>query len=139
MRRTLPFLVLALLAGCSKQEPESLPAACADAGALQRALAAAPAEVRLDGRPLSRCLPKDADGADVQQAGITFTQVAGRLADRRDAVRLGYLLGAARRGAKRSQVGVYSELLRRLEVELNAVDTGTPAFRSAEAAGRSSG
>lgn len=139
MRRAFPLLAVALLAGCSKQEPESLPAACSDAPAVERALATAPEGVRIEGRPLSRCLPKDATGANVQEAGITFTRVAGRLADRRDAVRLGYLVGAARRGAKRSQVGVYSELLRRLELELNAVDTGSPAFRAAEAAGMASG
>ncbi len=139
VRRAALPLVLVALAGCSREKAESLPVACQDATAVEEAMKRAPEPVEVEGRLLSECFPRDADGANVQQVGTTFNYVAGRLADRRDAVRLGYLVGAARRGAKRSQSGVYAELLRRLENELDLVDTATPEFTSAERAGRTQG
>ncbi|MBA3302163.1 MAG: hypothetical protein H0T15_09895 [Thermoleophilaceae bacterium] len=139
MRRAALPLVLVALAGCSREKAESLPVACQDATAVEEAMKRAPEPVEVDGRLLSECFPRDANGGDVQLVGTTFNYVAGRLADRRDAIRLGYLVGAARRGAERSQSGIYAELLRRLENELDLVDTGTPAFGAAERAGRERG
>ncbi|MBA2505822.1 MAG: hypothetical protein H0V29_07745 [Thermoleophilaceae bacterium] len=140
MRLVVICLVGIAFAGCARQEDETLKASCADPDSVEAAIEQAPGAVELeDGVLLSECFPRDAQGSDVQQVGITFSRVATRLAEQRDAVRLGYLVGAARRGAERSQAGVYSELLRRLENELELVDTGTPEFRAAERAGRESG
>ena len=84
------------------------------------ALRAAPGQVRLDdGTPLSTCLRRARSDADLQQVGRVFTAAADGLAlqaSRSDtaALRLGYLIAAARRGARTSN-GVAAELLRRLE------------------------
>ena len=144
MRRLAALTVLLALCACG--EDDRLPAACdTDPAAVTRALAAAPAEVRLDGVPLSRCMTSDAGAAEVQQVGALLLPAAQRLADSasRDprgpaAVRLGYLVGAVRRGAERSP-GLHAELVRRVEQELGRVDTHSEAFRTGERAGRAHG
>lgn len=140
MRIAAIALLLMALGGCARESRESLAAGCEDSDAVAAAMERAPQPVELEnGRLLSECFPRDASGADVQQVGLTFNRVATGYAREGDAVRLGYLVGAARRGAKRSQAGVYAELLRRLENELELVETDTPEFRAAERAGRESG
>lgn len=139
-------IAMLVASSCSQEERAELPTACKTGpAAVERALAAAPGEVRIDGTPLSRCLQRRSDQADVQQVGATFVTVAGRLAavararpDGPEAVRLGYLMGAARRGGGRTQ-GIHLELLRRLDQELTVVDTGSAAFRRGERAGRERG
>jgi len=84
------------------------------------ALRGAPRAVRLaDGTRLSTCLKRAQQDGDLQQVGVIFTQAADALAvqaRRSDdaAIRLGYLIAAARRGARTTN-GVASELVRRLE------------------------
>jgi hypothetical protein len=120
-----------------------VPAACTEgAEPVRTALAAAPGEVRLDGVPLADCLAEDSDADDVQRVGAAWVEVAGRLAreasarpESPEALQLGYLIGAARRGAARTQ-GIHTELVRRLEQETATVDTGSRAFRRGERAGR---
>jgi hypothetical protein len=57
----------------------------------------------------------------MQSVGLAYTAVADRLRDRAQAgdgaaaLRLGYLIGATRRGAKRTD-GVMAELQRRIEL-----------------------
>ena len=139
------MLAAVLPAACSTSE-ERMPGACTQgADAVRGALAVAPGAVRLDGVRLSDCLTEGSDADDVQVVGAAFLDVAARLADaarRRPrgaaAVRLGYLLGAARRGAAHTQ-GIHTELVRRLEQELTMVDTRTAAFRRGERAGRTLG
>jgi hypothetical protein len=134
------------LAGCLREEEVGLPAACrADAAGVTQALERAPAPVRLDGIPLSGCLVRKSDPSDVQAVGASYLQVAVELAaaartqpEGPAAVRLGYLIGAVRRGAAGTQ-GIHDELVRRLEQELVPLDTGTRAFRRGERAGRESG
>jgi hypothetical protein len=113
-------LAAAALAACSTEgEDPTLPLAC-EAGpeAVERALVAAPGPVRIEGEVrLSECFVRKASAGDNQVVGGTLLAVAGRLADRagadqRAALRLGYLIGAARRGAGRTQ-GIHAELLRR--------------------------
>ena len=135
-----------LASSCTRDERPELPAGCrAGPAAVERALAGAPAQVRLEGTWLSSCLQRRSAQADVQQVGATFVAVAGRLApaararpEGPEAVRLGYLIGAARRGSGGTQ-GIHLELLRRLEQELTVVDTSSAAFRRGERAGRESG
>ncbi|MBI5104254.1 MAG: hypothetical protein HZB46_04580 [Solirubrobacterales bacterium] len=118
-------LVLSAVAllGCGKDEPP-LPLACrdADAAAFERALRGAPRAVALeDGTAISECLRRVRNDAQLQNLGLVLSRVADRLAVRaRDAddpaaaAQLGFLVGAARRGAERSN-GISSELARRLE------------------------
>jgi hypothetical protein len=54
------------------------------------------------------------------------------------ALRLGYLVGAARRGASETQ-GVHDELIRRIEQELAGVDRRSPAYQRGYDAGRARG
>jgi hypothetical protein len=108
-------------AGCGAG-PTPLADGCTGPGPVERALAQAPRAARLaDGTPLSRCLADGQDDADMQSVGLAYTAVADRLRDRAQAgddaaaLRLGYLIGATRRGAKRTD-GVMAELQRRIEL-----------------------
>jgi hypothetical protein len=111
-----------LLAGCGSSEPTPVPAACLDEpAAIERALTRVPAAVRLrDGTPLSRCVhlaaPRD---GDLQALGVSLMRVADglrapALADEDAAMRLGYLVGAVRRGAAKTP-GLAAQLARRIE------------------------
>src|SRR4051794_30331770 len=105
-----------MAAGCGGNGPESLPAACTDGpGSIAKALVAAPAQVTVGGVPLSHCFTRDASADDVQIVGMNLVAVAQQLGDKAAArpdgdaaVRLGYLVGAARRGAARN--GLAAEL-----------------------------
>jgi len=109
------------------------------------ALARAPAAVRVDGAQISKCFARAASSADVQQIGATYVDVAQQLADRSRiaphsaaTLRLGYLMGAVRRGAGRD-FGVYYETRRRIESDLSGVDVSSAEFVRGERAGKSSG
>lgn len=139
------ILVSALvLAGCASEGEVTAPVGCKTGPeALRRALADAPGQVSLRGTPLSECLARSSDQADIQTVGVAFVEVAAELApearaqpDGRAALELGYLVGAARSGAK---PGLHDELVRRLEQELAGVDTSSQAFRRGERAGSGSG
>jgi hypothetical protein len=112
----------ALLAGCGSSGPPSLPPACLQpAGAIARALARAPAAVRLsDGTPLSRCVSRARAESDLPAVGVSLTEVADGLSARAGAepaaaLELGYLVGAVRRGAADTP-GIAAQLARRLEL-----------------------
>ena len=125
-RRLVALLVLAALgvasAGCGSEDPPPLDAACTtSAQTIERALARAPAPVTLaSGTRLSECVSHARTDAQLQNAGAVLTRAADDLAlraehgDARAAVGLGYLVGAARRGAKRT-AGIHAELTHRLE------------------------
>ncbi len=109
----------AMLAACGGGDPPPLPASCSEGpDAVLRALAKAPAPVRLrDGTQLSDCVQRAFDDGELQLLGLTLTPAADRLAERADqraALELGYLIGAVRRGAARTN-GIHLELVRRLE------------------------
>jgi hypothetical protein len=118
------FALAALAAGCGRSQSDETPAACLDgASAYASALAAAPGAVTLaDGTPISDCLAENQDGGDLAGVGEAMVETATRLnaAARAEpggdaAVELGYLLGAAQRGADRTE-GIHSDLVRRLTV-----------------------
>jgi hypothetical protein len=101
--------------------------------------------VRVDGVPISACFVRASDAADVTAVGTEYLAVASGLAERARrrpegaaALRLGYLVGAMRRGAHGTQ-GIHDEMVRRAEQELLALDTTSEAFRRGERAGRRSG
>jgi hypothetical protein len=120
------FLAVALTclaAGCGKQD-NSTPVACLEGSSLYvNALAAAPGEVKLDGEtPISDCLAENQQGGDLATVGTALVEAATKLnAEARaepggDAnLRLGYLIGAAQRGADSTE-GIHADLLRRLTV-----------------------
>jgi hypothetical protein len=138
-------LVAFVLAACGDDDP-SFPAACTgEPAAVERALLAAPSAVRLDGTAISRCVRDASESAELQAVGNGLVGAAGELADaaRRDpagdaALRLGYLVGAARRGAG-SHGGERTELVRRLEQEAEALEDGRAAYRRGIEAGERSG
>ena len=130
-----------LLAGCGSSEPDAVPAAClGEPASIARALERAPASVQLeDGTRLSRCVRLAAarDG-DLATLGVTLTAVADELrasaaTDDGDALRLGYLVGAVRRGAQQTP-GVAAQLARRIEQAATLGD-GDPGARAALARG----
>lgn len=143
---SLVALLLAVTAGCAREREAAVPVECqAGRAAIRSALRRAPAPVRVEGVALSECFTISSDTADIAAVGEEYLAVASALAEgarRRpgggEALRLGYLLGAVRRGAARTQ-GVNDEMLRRIEQELLAIDARTRAFREGERAGRRSG
>ena len=121
MVRALPLVAALALSACGAQEAP-LDGACLESPrAIERALARAPAPVTLGtGTPLSKCISQARSDAELQNAGTVFTRAADELADLAEAgdaaaaLRLGYLIGATRRGASRT-AGIHAELQRRLE------------------------
>src|SRR3954464_3366659 len=144
--RSLAIFLIAtaclLQAGCGEDRHHPA-AACTDGPeSLLAALRKAPAPVTLGGQPISHCLTKGSSGDDVQLVGSEWVQVAGRLADRAatrvngpDALRLGYLVGAAELGATRTP-GIHSELVRRLQQEAGPFEGHSRALARGRRAGR---
>lgn len=124
--RFVVALVLAALAlaaaGCGGSD-DSTPVACLEgAGAYEKALGDAPGEVLLQGEtPISDCLARNQTGGDLSRVGEAMIEAATRLnAESREgtgdaALQLGYLIGAAERGAEESE-GIHADLVRRLTV-----------------------
>ncbi len=126
MRR--PLLLAAALAtsliafvGCGGTD-DSTPVACLEgAPTYLRALEGAPGEVELRGEtPISDCLAPNQSGGDLATAGLTMLRTTTQLNAEARAkpggaanLRLGYLLGAAQRGADSTE-GIHDELVRRL-------------------------
>jgi len=134
---------LALLAGCGSKS-EKLPAACSDGPlVIVQALKKAPAAVTIKGTPISRCFNRNASAGDAQVAGTGLVTAAGQLHDAAQqgepgaALELGYLIGAAERGSKRSGLG--DELVRRMEAESTGLGTGRADYRRGLRAGLATG
>jgi len=141
------------LAGCGSQD-DSTPVACLEgAGAYEKALREAPGEVLLGGEtPISDCLASNQSGGDLARVGEAMVETAttlnaeARKADGgQPAVELGYLLGAAQRGAEDSE-GIHADLVRRLTVAARFAPGKEPlspqflsAYREGFDAGRASG
>jgi hypothetical protein len=145
---------LALAAfGCGSQG-DSTPVAClGGAAAYEKALREAPGEVRLRGEtPISDCLASNQQAGDLAQVGEAMVETATSLSakareeDGGDAaVQLGYLLGAATRGAESGE-GIHADLLRRLTVSARYAPDKEPlspqflsAYREGFDAGHSGG
>lgn len=142
-----------LLAGCGDEDP-STPVAClAGAAAYVEALDDAPGAVRLDGEtPISDCLAENQRGGDLATVGEAMVEAATELSGEARAepggdagLRLGYLIGAAQRGADRTE-GIHADLLRRLVVSARYApgDQALPpafvrAYREGFDAGRTGG
>jgi len=116
-------LVVTLFAGCGERD-DSTPVACLEGSeAYVDALAEAPGEVRLEGEtPISECLAENQEAGDLATVGEAMVEAATELnAEARDepggeaTLRLGYLIGAAKRGAEETE-GIHTDLVRRLVV-----------------------
>lgn len=145
--KSLTALAIAVaIGGCGDDDSPPVPVACKEGPASVRAaLARAPARVELGGTPLSECFTRGSGAADLQQVGASYVAAVARLADEarlRPAgpatLQLGYLVGAARRGADGTQ-GVHEELMRRIEQELAGVDRRSPQYRRGFEAGHARG
>jgi hypothetical protein len=138
MRRIAAIAMAAALAGCGSSGAESLPPACIQGpGAFVKALARAPGAVSLGGTPISRCFNRDARGDDEQIVGTNLLAAAQQLSDGGKALQLGYLIGAARRGASRN--GLAAELIRRLQQEPTAAMAASGAYQRGLRAGLANG
>lgn len=156
MRRALALAVLlatTLFAGCGGQGDDT-PVACLEgAPAYLTALRAAPGEARIGGTtPISDCLAPNQTGGDLAAVGTAMVTAATRLNAEARAepggaadLRLGYLLGAATRGAEDTE-GIHAELLRRLTAAARYSPDDRPlptafrrAYREGFAAGRERG
>ncbi len=142
---------LLALGGCGGQD-DSTPVAClAGAAAYEEALRSAPEAVVLaGGTPISDCLASNQKAGDLARVGEAMVETATVLNaaareehDGEAALRLGYLVGAAQRGAEDSE-GIHADLVRRLTVAARFAPGRQPlsalsAYREGFNAGRSSG
>lgn len=112
---------LIVLGGCGGPD-DSTPVACLEgAPAYLRALRDAPGAVELAGAtPISDCLAENQTGGDLATVGAAMLTAATKLNAEARAepggganLQLGYLLGAAQRGADGTE-GIHDELIRRL-------------------------
>ncbi len=135
MRRPLFSVAIAVLAlaGCGNTD-NSTPVACLEGSAAYlRALRDAPGAVTLDGEtPIGGCLVENQEAGDLATVGTAMVTAATKLnAEARadpggDAnLQLGYLLGAAQRGAA-SNEGIDAELIRRLSAAARYSPGGRP-------------
>lgn len=124
-----------LLAGCGPSAPPPTPAACLGPSAtISHALERAPAKVTLaDGTSLSGCVRLGArHDVDLQELGSSLMRVSDDLqlaaqTNPQAALRLGYLIGAVRRGAAKTP-GLAAQLARRIE---QTAPIGDPHARGA--------
>jgi hypothetical protein len=126
-------------AGCGSSDSDEAPAAClATSNTYLQALTAAPGEVRLEGEtPISGCLVPSQGTGELQTIGQEMVVAATKLnASARTspggpaAVQLGYLVGAASRGAD----SIHTDLVRRLNSAAQFSESGEtlpPTFQKA--------
>jgi hypothetical protein len=141
----LVLLAAVTLAACGAAH-EPLDEACVESPrAIEHALGRAPEPVRLPtGTRLSECVANARTDADLQGAGLVLTRAADQLADaarRGDtaaALRLGYLVGATRRGARRTE-GIHAQLQRRIERTTAYLGDAGQGVSSAVGRGRRAG
>jgi integrase len=145
MVRVLALSAAALLVACGGAVDPLDEACLRSPGAIEHALARAPAPVTLPtGARLSECVANARSDADLQAEGLVLTRAADHLSaaakggDATAALRLGYLVGAARRGAART-AGIHEELRRRIESTAAFIDAGGPRVTAALARGRRAG
>jgi len=129
---------LALVAfGCGSQG-DSTPVACLEgASAYEKALRDAPGEVLVGGETaISDCLASNQQAGDLARVGEAMVGTATTLNTKAReenggdaAVQLGYLLGAAERGAESSE-GIHADLVRRLTVAARYAPDKEPLSQS---------
>jgi hypothetical protein len=128
MRAPTAIAVLTCLAalagaGCGSQD-DSTPVACLEgSSAYLNALRSAPGEAKVGGdTPISECLAHNQQAGDLAAVGEAMVETATKLDAEARAepggaanLQLGYLLGAAQKGADKTE-GIHTDLVRRLSV-----------------------
>ncbi len=143
-----------LVAGCGSQNDNSTPVACLEGtGAYLSALRAAPGVVEVGGEtPISECLAENQQAGELATVGEALVEAATKLNSEArvepggDAnLELGYLIGAAERGAEKTE-GIHADLIRRLTVAARFAPADDPlpreflaAYREGFDAGREKG
>ena len=144
MSARLPILFTCLaaalaIAGCGGGREEGTPVACLEGpAAYEQALTKAPGAVALGGETaIEDCLTESQGGGDLTAVGEAMVETATALnAEARQdpggqaTLELGYLIGAAERGAAETE-GIHADLLRRLVVAARFApgdDPLSPAF-----------
>ena len=134
-RPALALLAALALSGCGNSEQAETPDACLQgAAAIERALEASPAPVRLAGEvPISECLIEGQEAGELANVGGALVEAATALragAAREGAAeaaeQLGYLVGAVDRGAAESG-GIHADLARRVTSAAEVGSAGEPA------------
>jgi hypothetical protein len=145
MVRALALFAAASLAACGATSAPLDGACMGSAGAIERALARAPRPVTLpSGTRLSQCVANARSDSDLQNAGAVLTRAADHLSaaaragDADAALRLGYLVGAARRGAQHT-AGIHAELQRHIERAAAVLDGSGARVAGALASGQRAG
>ena len=119
---TALLVALVAAAGCGNRD-DSTPVACLKGTSTYLdALAAAPGAAELEGDvPIGECLAANQAGGDLATVGAAMVEVAAELNTKARAkpggaanLRLGYLVGAAKRRAEQTG-GIHADLVRRLE------------------------
>lgn len=144
---------LLVFAGCDGPGDET-PVACLEGpSAYLTALTGAPGPVALAGEtPISACLAENQSGGELATVGTAMVTAATKLNAEGRAnpggpanVQLGYLLGAAQRGADSTE-GIHAELIRRLSASARYSPDNGPlpatflrAYREGFDAGRAGG
>jgi hypothetical protein len=131
LRHAAAVAAAALAGGCGAEEVRPVALSCTeDPEAVRAALDRAPETVTLsDGTTISGCFETAQSAADLQNVGVTLSAAAEDLearaleGDADAALRLGYLVGAARKGAERT-IAYSAELVRRLERSASVEDGG---------------
>jgi hypothetical protein len=146
MRAPIATVLIACMAalaaaGCGSQD-DSTPVACLEGtSAYLSALRAAPGAVKVGGEtPIGQCLTQNQTAGDLSTVGSALVEAATRLNAEaraepggRAGVELGYLVGAAERGAAETE-GIHTDLLRRLAVAARFApdrEPLSPAFQKA--------
>lgn len=146
-------LALVVFAGCGGTD-SSTPVTCLEGPAVYlAALKQAPGEVRLGGETaISECLAENQAGGDLATVGTAMLATTTKLnTEARERpggdanLELGYLLGAAERGAESTE-GIHAELIRRLTAAARYSPDNRPlpatfleAYREGFDAGRARG
>ena len=145
MVRALALFAAASLAACGAASAPLDDACIGSAGAIERALVRAPRPVALpSGTRLSQCVANARSDSDLQNAGTVLTRAADHLSaqaragDADAALRLGYLVGAARRGAQHT-AGIHAELQRHIERAAAVLDGAGARVAGALAHGQRAG
>lgn len=147
MRCAAPSLALGLIGltlalGACGSTDEATPVACLEGSkAYLSTLEQAPNSARLEGGTrISDCLTKNQAGGQLATVGAAMVRTATTLnAEAREdpggpaALRLGYLIGAAERGAE-DTAGIHAELIRRLEAAAKYSPGNRPQPREFERA-----
>jgi hypothetical protein len=146
----IPIVAMAILAAGCGAASDSTPVACVEGtDAYLGALHDAPDAARLRGGvAISECLVENQQAGDLAGVGTAMVAAATKLNSEARAdpggaagLQLGYLLGAAQRGADRTD-GIHAELIRRLSAAARYSPDNrplSPAFMRAYRAGFDAG